>query len=88
MSKHPIYCKKIKNLIFSISFNFKKLQIYGGSLSPVHLRRKNALSLSYYALFQGWLLLGKPPSCLCIPTSMIILTFIIIAAKSLPLPEK
>ncbi len=25
--------------------------------------------MSYYALFQGWLLLGKPPSCLCNPTS-------------------
>ncbi|PWA96903.1 hypothetical protein CTI12_AA035240 [Artemisia annua] len=33
----------------------------GGSLSPVHLRRKSARSVSYYALFQGWLLLGKPP---------------------------
>ncbi|PNX71988.1 F-box/LRR-repeat protein, partial [Trifolium pratense] len=40
------------------------------SLSPVHLRRKSAQSVSYYALFQGWLLLGKPPGCLCTPTSV------------------
>ncbi|KAG9438555.1 hypothetical protein H6P81_021506 [Aristolochia fimbriata] len=38
---------------------------FGRSLSPVHLRRKSARSVSYYALFQGWLLLGKPPGCLC-----------------------
>ncbi|MBA0792857.1 hypothetical protein Gohar_017318, partial [Gossypium harknessii] len=35
------------------------------SLSPVHLWRKSTRSVSYYTLFQGWLLLGKPPSCLC-----------------------
>ncbi|KAG9455508.1 hypothetical protein H6P81_000016 [Aristolochia fimbriata] len=44
---------------------------FGRSLSPVHLRRKSARSVSYYALFQGWLLLGKPPGCLCTPTSFI-----------------
>ncbi|GKF73555.1 hypothetical protein Tco_0219887, partial [Tanacetum coccineum] len=38
---------------------------FGISLSPVHLRRKIARSVSYYVLFQGWLLLGKPPGCLC-----------------------
>ena len=27
--------------------------------------------MSYYALFQGWLLLGKPPGCLCTPTSFL-----------------
>ncbi|KAF8025388.1 hypothetical protein BT93_F2281 [Corymbia citriodora subsp. variegata] len=41
------------------------------SLSSIHLRRKSARSVSYYALFQGWLLLGKPPGCLCTPTSFI-----------------
>ena len=44
---------------------------FGRSLSPVPLRRKSARSVSYYALFQGWLLLVKPPGCLCTPTSFI-----------------
>ncbi|KAG5007092.1 hypothetical protein JHK82_025017 [Glycine max] len=44
---------------------------FGRSLSPVHLRHKSARSVSYYAFFQGWLLLGKPPGCLCTPTSFI-----------------
>ncbi|KAK9007322.1 hypothetical protein V6N11_051150 [Hibiscus sabdariffa] len=43
--------------------------LFGRSLSPVYLRRKSARSVSYYALFQGWLLLGKPPGCLCTLTS-------------------
>nr|GMD09115.1 F-box/LRR-repeat protein [Ipomoea batatas] len=47
---------------------------FGRSLSPVHLRRKSARSVSYYALFQGWLLLGKPPGCLCTPTSFLALS--------------
>ncbi|PPS06347.1 hypothetical protein GOBAR_AA14290 [Gossypium barbadense] len=34
-------------------------------------RRKSARSVSYYALFQGWLLLGKLPGCLCTPTPFI-----------------
>jgi hypothetical protein len=25
--------------------------------------------VSYYALFQGWLLLSQPPGCLCAPTT-------------------
>ncbi|KAG9455494.1 hypothetical protein H6P81_000002 [Aristolochia fimbriata] len=32
---------------------------------------QGARSVSYYALFSGWLLLGKPPGCLCTPTSFI-----------------
>lgn len=40
----------------------------------MHLRRKSARSVSYYALFQGWLLLGKPPGCLCTPTSFLALS--------------
>ena len=44
---------------------------FGKSLSPVYLRRKSARSVSYYTLFQGWLLLGKPPSCLYTPTPFI-----------------
>ncbi|PIN17982.1 hypothetical protein CDL12_09352 [Handroanthus impetiginosus] len=44
---------------------------FGRSFSLVHLRHKSARSVSYYVLFQGWLLLGKPPGCLCTPTSFI-----------------
>ena len=44
---------------------------FSGSLSPIHLWRKSARSVSYYTFFQGWLLLGKPPGCLCTPTSFI-----------------
>ena len=42
---------------------------FGRSFSPGHFRRKNAPPVSYYALFKGWLLLSKPPGCLCILTS-------------------
>ncbi|WMV09533.1 hypothetical protein MTR67_002918 [Solanum verrucosum] len=44
---------------------------FGRSLSPVSLRHKSAQSVSYYALFQWWLLLVKPPGCLCTLTSFI-----------------
>ena len=42
---------------------------FGRPLSPVHCRRNNALPVSYYALFKGWLLLSKPPGCFSIVTS-------------------
>ena len=42
---------------------------FGRPLSPDHFRRKNALPVSYYALFKGWLLLSKPPGCFSILTS-------------------
>ena len=38
-------------------------------LAPVHFRRRATRLVSYYALFQGWLLLSQPPSCLSSPTS-------------------
>src|SRR5215218_2532292 len=38
-------------------------------LAPLHYRRKAAKPVSYYALFQGWLLLSQPPGCLRNPTS-------------------
>jgi hypothetical protein len=37
----------------------------GGLSAPEHVR-----PVSYYALFQGWLLLSQPPGCLCAPTSL------------------
>jgi len=40
-----------------------------GGLSPGHCRRGDTRPVSYYALFQGWLLLSQPPGCLGIPTS-------------------
>src|SRR5215831_17715559 len=33
-------------------------------LSPDHFRRHSTRPVSYYALFQGWLLLSQPPGCL------------------------
>ena len=33
-------------------------------LSPDHFRRHLTRPVSYYALFQGWLLLSQPPGCL------------------------
>ena len=38
-------------------------------LAPRHFRRRSTRLVSCYALFEGWLLLSQPPSCLCRPTS-------------------
>ena len=38
-------------------------------LAPVNFRRRITRLVSCYALFEGWLLLSQPPSCLCNPTS-------------------
>ena len=38
-------------------------------LAPLHYRRRITGPVSYYALFQGWLLLSQPPGCLGNPTS-------------------
>src|SRR5215469_3396752 len=38
-------------------------------LSPDHFRRGITRPVSYYALFQGWLLLSQPPGCLGDPTT-------------------
>ncbi len=37
----------------------------GGLSAPRHVR-----PVSYYALFQGWLLLSQPPGCLCAATTL------------------
>jgi hypothetical protein len=37
--------------------------------APLHFRRRRTRPVSYYALFQGWLLLSQPPGCLSAPTS-------------------
>src|SRR3546814_14317235 len=39
--------------------------VYG--LAPLHLPRRTTRSVSYYAFFNGWLLLSQPPACLCLP---------------------
>ena len=39
-------------------------------LSPDHFRRTVTRPVSYYALFEGWLLLSQPPGCLCNGTSL------------------
>ena len=42
---------------------------FGGVLSPVYCRRGCTRPVSYYALFEGWLLLSQPPGCWGTPTS-------------------
>ncbi len=39
-------------------------------LAPVNRRRTRTRPVSYYALFQGWLLLSQPPGCLRTRTSL------------------
>jgi hypothetical protein len=41
----------------------------GVDLTPRHYRRNGPRPVSYYALFQGWLLLSQPPGCLGTVTS-------------------
>ncbi len=43
----------------------------GGELSPGGLSApRHHRPVSYYALFQGWLLLSQPPGCLCTVTTL------------------
>ena len=53
----------------SLNKKNKKSHSFGRLLSPGHCRRKNALPVSYYALFKKWLLLSKFPGCFSILTS-------------------
>ena len=44
----------------------------GGGLNagqPLHLPRMRTRSVSYYAFFEGWLLLSQLPDCLSLHTS-------------------
>ena len=38
-------------------------------LAPLHLPRRKTRSVSYYAFFEGWLLLSQLPDCLSLSTS-------------------
>ena len=38
-------------------------------LAPLHLPRMRTRSVSYYAFFEGWLLLSQLPDCLSLHTS-------------------
>ena len=38
-------------------------------LAPLNLPRGPTRPVSYYAFFEGWLLLSQLPGCLCLPTS-------------------
>jgi hypothetical protein len=42
----------------------------GGLSAPRHIRPKPVRPVSYYALFQGWLLLSQPPGCLRAATTL------------------
>ena len=57
MERSPTTCIKYKSAVSVVC------------LAPVHFRRRVTRLVSCYALFEGWLLLSQPPSCLCIPTS-------------------
>ena len=47
-----------------------RVRSFGQPLSaPLHLPRGPTRPVSYYAFFQGWLLLSQPPGCLGLPTS-------------------
>ena len=53
-------------LPYSISIHGFGARLEPRTLSaPAHIR-----PVSYYALFQGWLLLSQPPGCLCAPTAL------------------
>ena len=39
-------------------------------MAPLHCRRGAPRPVSYYALFEGWLLLSQPPGCLRAATSL------------------
>ena len=39
------------------------------SLAPLHLPRRKTRPVSYYAFFEGWLLLSQLPGCLGLSTS-------------------
>ena len=49
----------------------KRIRGFGAGLSPVGLSApRHHRPVSYYALFQGWLLLSQPPGCLCTATTL------------------
>ena len=45
-----------------------QVQGLGCTLSPVHFQGRQPWRVSYYALFDGWLLLSLPSRCLRLPT--------------------
>ena len=50
---------------------FPTIRSVGGGLSPGGLSApRHPRPVSYYALFQGWLLLSQPPGCLCTVTTL------------------
>ena len=64
----PIRLLRSWNAPLPLTFN-RKSAASVVCLAPVHFRRRVTRLVSCYALFEGWLLLSQPPSCLCIPTS-------------------
>ena len=64
----PIRLLRSWNAPLPLTFN-RKSAASVVCLAPVHFRRRVTRLVSCYALFEGWLLLSQPPSCLCISTS-------------------
>ena len=49
----------------------RRIRGFGAELSPGGLSvPRHHRPVSYYALFQGWLLLSQPPGCLCTATAL------------------
>jgi hypothetical protein len=49
---------------------YRRIRGFGGGLEPRWiLGAGTPRPVSYYALFQGWLLLSQPPGCLRVPTT-------------------
>ena len=57
----------------TLPYHAQSLRIhgFGAELSPGGLSvPRHHRPVSYYALFQGWLLLSQPPGCLCTATAL------------------
>ena len=57
-----------RTLPYHLNFKFKSATSVT-CLAPLHLPRRKTRSVSYYAFFEGWLLLSQLPDCLSLPTS-------------------
>jgi hypothetical protein len=49
--------------------SISEFRSFGVTFSPGHFPRRVTRPVSYYALFEWWLLLSQHPGCLCNPTS-------------------
>jgi hypothetical protein len=64
----PVRLRSAQNAPLLINLSVNPAASVSG-LAPLYYRRKITRPVSYYALFQGWLLLSQPPGCLSNLTS-------------------